>query len=315
MTRRWSINTSISRNNLAYPKYQIGIVCSNLNIVEKCYPLYGCYHSNDSKLRKNLGKIENLGKILDWQDHTCRSEPHGNELSFVVFIQLRRSETSPSEPLCTGSLISKKHILTAEHCFKALRSPYLIEVLIGSPELKNCKVYVPKSWTTYKKWAWLKNRSLKLKHREYGPEVDDIAIITLYKEIKEKVKVAKLTSKNNEKFYETGAQLARWSVHPPYNEMVLVKTDAHIISLRKCEKFASILKRSEVFVHETELCGTIDSSITLAADDVGAPLFYKDRTIVGVLKGACSDDNCSGAIQVFSGLHHYKKFIDSILKE
>ena len=84
------------------------------------------------------------------------------EFPYVVSIMRISTENETLENLhrCTGTIISRQDILTAEHCLRDL-TPYGFRIMIGSSDLYNCIEYYSLWWLSYNRWAYLTNTDLQ----------------------------------------------------------------------------------------------------------------------------------------------------------
>jgi secreted trypsin-like serine protease len=95
-----------------------------------------------------------------------------NEFPFIVAISKSyRQDTLNLNYFCAGTLISRKDVLTSEHC---LRDQNLnrITVLVGSSYLDRGLRYYPSWWITFDQWAVQNNH-------EIVHEVNDIALLNV----------------------------------------------------------------------------------------------------------------------------------------
>ena len=98
---------------------------------------------------------------------------HGNEFPFVVSIGVISDRDAELNHICTGSLISRRHILTASHCMEDLKLG-LVQVSIGSSDLRAAEKFQVNWWITYDNW--LEDNGIPDDLR-----LSDIAIITVNK--------------------------------------------------------------------------------------------------------------------------------------
>jgi secreted trypsin-like serine protease len=92
-----------------------------------------------------------------------------NEFPFVVPLLFNNHHTVDLMRFCTGTLITNKDVLTAEHCLEH-KEPEDVVVLVGTIDLsRGTKCYV-KWWITYNQWALLDGINIEF-------QKNDLAII------------------------------------------------------------------------------------------------------------------------------------------
>jgi secreted trypsin-like serine protease len=76
-----------------------------------------------------------------------------NEFLFIVAIaKYYLSNYLRYNYVCTGSLITKKDILTSAHCLQ-VRRKYGIVILVGSSHIQRTTRFYPEWWITFDQWA------------------------------------------------------------------------------------------------------------------------------------------------------------------
>jgi hypothetical protein len=78
--------------------------------------------------------------------------PNPNEYLYVVsFIRADSQNTTLIEPMCIGTLVTRKDVLTAEHCVEGEELPYTA-IVAGSSDFRTGTRYPLFWWLTYDWW-------------------------------------------------------------------------------------------------------------------------------------------------------------------
>ncbi|KAJ8668482.1 hypothetical protein QAD02_010145 [Eretmocerus hayati] len=242
-----------------------------------------------------------------------------NQFSSVVLLRLKlkRYPEKDQEAFCTGTLISRKRILTASSCLKDGEYIKKIEVFLSHPEqCIDCKHYeVSLPWKTYEDWAH--ELQLILRYPK-----NDIIILELTEEvIEESVKPARLASeKEMRKLEGSKARMVGWVIVAsefPYSKIYQYFGKVKINSKTECKLASENLPGPSTGYLDTYLCTERDRHVFSTELDVGGPLFNKDGKIVGVFKETRSsksdkifDSKSLNGIHVFTSIDFYRYYIE-----
>ncbi|XP_011495552.1 PREDICTED: chymotrypsin-2-like [Ceratosolen solmsi marchali] len=235
---------------------------------------------------------------------------YSEEFPYVVSIK-RFNNTNPepeTDHICTGVLVSHKHVLTIENCFDYLEN-YTTEVLIGRQNIRLCKKYYVAWWMSYTAWATLRN---------IKPEFlkNDITIIKLKQTVPTTITPATLSSMTSKDLYRSTVEIAGFGMTAEdrmtsYMETVTVS----IISQRECEERIEKIGQNKCELNKKYLCGVGDPVALMSNGNSGSAVLYNGQ-LVGIHKGTCPVHEIMyhpEKINLFLSISYYQEYIVDVI--
>ncbi|KAJ8683351.1 hypothetical protein QAD02_019143 [Eretmocerus hayati] len=224
--------------------------------------------------------------------------------SFVSLVKIHPRFHNTIQVLCSGVLISGKHVLTFAKCYP--KAP-LEDMMIygGASDLTKCKAFEIKTWQNYSDW-------LSNKNNEVAPQIFDVAIITLSRsaEFADGMRPAILSFRTNKEAEGLKAKFFGWegprtlessTLKLKYNNKLEILDDSTCQKLYARSRFH--LKYANI------LCSS--PALPLDSFDEGAPLFFENEMLLAV-SWKTTYSKMGDNVNFHLNINFYSDFIKSV---
>ncbi|XP_058810017.1 uncharacterized protein LOC131675163 isoform X2 [Phymastichus coffea] len=220
-------------------------------------------------------------------DRVVVAEP--NEFPFVVSFR-EKSMSGLFQHFCTGSLITRKHVISAAECFEG---KILSEIRV---------VVAGKNWAS---------------------QVNDVIIVKLLSTISEKTTMpVSLSHLVDQQLYRTKALIVGWNVTSTLPaSSILLKGEVTVLSPEQRKHQFKLVTNDKVTINNNYLATFAESYILINSGDTGGPLLDKNNHLIGITGDICpnrawgnfSDEFLNNyKFNVHLSVNYYREFIQNV---
>ncbi|XP_048483272.1 CLIP domain-containing serine protease 14D isoform X2 [Plutella xylostella] len=260
----------------------------------------------------DCGRVYQRGAERCGQSMVRGVEHHGlGAHPWVARIGFTHKETGNVRFACSGSIISKRVVLTAAHCALAKPEGYkLSTIVVGEYD-------IGKSPDCSEFFCAPPTQALKVEHVIVHPGYEqkifrhDIALIVLKEEVKYSVTAAPVClNEKPEIVLNERASLVGWGKLSGQNSLVSRQQQLQVplVPLANCERIFG----ESVPVHEGQLCAGGEEGRDACSGFGGAPLLLnRDGKSVQIGIVSFGSENCGseGVPSVYTNIAHYYRWI------
>ncbi|KAJ8664638.1 hypothetical protein QAD02_006300 [Eretmocerus hayati] len=193
-----------------------------------------------------------------------------DEFPFIVSIQyFGKYPLKTDGHICGGTLISKNHVLTTDHCICGIDLRNL-RIVLGSSDLRSSKIQsiIPTSKISYEHWAQKEN--------VYASPCDDVSILEFYDEIKINPVEFNGNDSVGSKIMTAGWGNLNDGQRPSHMHRVSLK----IMSNEQCSKKINKSLQKKIKMVDRYMCADADPWALSAPGDSGNPVFDAEKKLV-----------------------------------